>query len=209
MRLAILVALAGLAAAGCGDARESDAAPARSGTGMSPEAYDSWRRPEAIVAALELAPGQVVADVGAGDGYLTARLAEAVGARGRVTATDVDPRALSALSALAQRTAARSPGAAPIDVRRVAADDPGLEPDRYDRVLLAQVDHLLADRAGYLRRLRAALAPGGRVAVSNRLQHRDRLLRAAAAAGYTVAGDADLPGQFLVVLAPPPPEDRR
>jgi predicted methyltransferase len=205
------LALAWLAVAGCGDRRESAAArgldreppPAR---GMSPEAYDRWRRPERIIAALDLAPGQAVADVGAGTGYLTLRLADAVGPRGRVTATDIDEHALAELG---ERARGARPGAAPIEARRVAPDDPGLETGAYDRILLAQVDHLLPDRVTYLRRLRAALAPGGRIAVSNRLQHRDGLLRAAASAGYTVARDAaDLPGQFLVLLLPEPEAHR-
>jgi predicted methyltransferase len=179
----------------CDDPARS--APRRA-SGLSAEDYDSWRQPERIVAALDLAPGQVVADVGAGRGYFTPRLAEAVGPAGRVTATDIDEHALGALAELARRTRG-----APIEVRRVKAGDPGLEPGAYHRVLLAQVDHLLADRVDYLRRLRAALAPGGRVAISNRVQHRAGLLRALAAAGYAIERDVtDLPGQFVVVLAP-------
>jgi tRNA A58 N-methylase Trm61 len=165
---------------------------------MSPEDYDRWRQPERIVAALDLAPGQSVADVGAGSGYFTQRLADAVGAAGRVTATDIDERALAALRELARRTRG-----APIEVRRVDPDHPGLEAGAYHRVLLAQVDHLLDDRVAYLRRLRAALAPGGRVVIANRVQHRAGLLRAAPAAGYAIERDVtDLPGQFVVVLAP-------
>ena len=164
---------------------------------MSAEEYDRWRQPERVIAALDLAAGQRVADVGAGSGYFTLHLARAVGPRGRVTATDIDERAVSALRALD-----RPAGAAPIEVRQVAPDDPGLERGAYDRILLAQVDHYLADRVDYLRRLRAMLSAGGRVAVSNRVQHRSGLLRDAAAAGYAVVGDLDLPGQFAVLLAP-------
>jgi len=184
--------------AGCGDSRESAAArdPARDGAAMSPAAYDRWRQPDRVVAAIEVSAGQRVADVGAGRGYFTLRLARAVGPRGRVTATDIDERALAALRGLVV------PEGAPIEVRRVEAADPGLEAGAYDRVLLAQVDHYLDDRVDYLHRLRGALAPGGRIAVSNRVQHRAGLLRDAAAAGYTVVGDHDLPGQFIVLLAP-------
>jgi cyclopropane fatty-acyl-phospholipid synthase-like methyltransferase len=168
---------------------------------MSPDDYDAWRQPERVVSWLRLEPGQSVADVGAGRGYFTLRLADAVGARGRVTATDVDAKALAELS----RVAAARPARAPIEIRRVAADEPGLEPRAYDRILLAQVDHLLADRVDYLRRLRDALAPGGRVAISNRIQHRAGLLRAAAEAGYTIVADVtDLPAQYLVLLSPDP-----
>jgi predicted methyltransferase len=184
----------------------AEAAKAPRAGGMTQERYDRWRQPERIIAALELAEGQVVADVGAGSGYFTPRLAEAVGPRGRVVATDIDPRALSALSTLAEEAAGLvEPKRAPVEVRRVTPDDPGLEPGRYDRILIAQVDHLLADRAEYLRRLRPALAPGGRVAVANRIQHRAGLLRAATDAGYSIASEVtDLPGQYLVLLVPRP-----
>lgn len=166
---------------------------------MSAADYDAWRQPDALVAALGLAPGDTVADVGAGRGYLTGRLAAAVGPGGRVVATEIDPDAVDALARLP-----RAAGAARVEVRRVAAGAPGLEAGRYDLILLAEVDHYLADRAGYLRQLAGALAPGGRIAVSNRLQHRAALLAAADAAGLALADDRsrELPGQFLVLLAP-------
>jgi cyclopropane fatty-acyl-phospholipid synthase-like methyltransferase len=166
---------------------------------MSAAEYDRWRQPERVIAALGLAPGMHVADVGAGAGYLTLRLARAVSPGGRVTATDIDPAALAELA----RRAGAAGGRAPIEVRQVAPDDPGLEAGSYDRVLLAEVDQLLPDRAAYLDRLRAALAPGGRVAVENRIDRRAALMDAAARAGYAVDKDVtDLPGQFLVLLAP-------
>jgi predicted methyltransferase len=172
-------------------------APAATPAAMAAAAYDDWRRPEALVAALELEPGQRVADVGAGDGYLTWRLAAAVGPGGRVTATDVDPRALVRLATDARRTAT-------VDVRAAPPERSGLEAGSYHRIVLAQVDHLLPDRAGYLRELAGALAPGGRIAVSNRLQHRAALESAAAAAGLSARASAvDLPGQFLLFLERP------
>ena len=188
--------------------KETADRPARNPAGMSPEAYDRWRQPGRVLAALELAPGQRVADVGAGTGYFTAGLAEAVGPRGRVVATDVDPPALAALGGLARRAAARpAPGVAPVEVRRVEPADPGLEPGTYDRILLSQVDHLVPDRVDYLRRLARALAAGGRLVVVNRRQHRAGLLRDAAAAGLAVARDVtDLPGQTLVILTPGQPD---
>lgn len=196
---ALVVALAASCAGACQG--EPDAAPAPAARAMSAADYDAWRRPEVLVALLRLRAGDTVADVGAGRGYLTGRLAAAVGPGGRVVATDVDA---APLAELARRP--RSPGAAPIETRQVAADRPGLENGRYDLVLLAEVDHYLADRAGYLRRLTAALSPRGRIAVSNRLQHRAALLAAARAADLAVEAEhtAELPGQFLVLLAPAP-----
>jgi predicted methyltransferase len=155
---------------------------------------DRFRQPDRVVAALGLRAGQRVADVGAGQGYLTFRLADAVGPAGRVVATDIDDAALAVVRAQAR---------ANVIARRVAADDPGLEPAAYDLVLLSEVDHYLPDRALYLRKLRAALAPGGRIAVTNRRAFRAPLLEAAARAGYAIAGEVtDLPVHFLVFLRP-------
>lgn len=148
------------------------------------------------MAALQLKPGQHVADVGAGRGYLTGRLSAAVGPSGTVVATDVDPAALAAL---------RAHAAGNVTTRLVAAADPGLEPSAFDVILLAEVDHLLGDRADYLRRLRVALAPGGRIAVTNRMVYRAALVDAAGRAGLTVERETTgLPGHSLIFLGANP-----
>jgi predicted methyltransferase len=177
--------------------REAPPAPPPATARVSSADYDRWRRPDLLLAALELGLGQRVADVGAGRGYLTHRLAAAVGPAGRVVATDVDAAALAAIGP-------DRAGSAPIERRVVEPRDPGLEPGRYHRVLLAQVDHLLADRVAFLTAVRRALVPGGRVLVSNRLPHRAGLLAAVEPAGFRVVAERDLPGQFAVVLAAGP-----
>jgi predicted methyltransferase len=160
-------------------------------------AYDRYRRPEVLVAALGLHPGEVVADVGAGRGYLTHRLAAAVGERGRVVATDIDADALAHIGRA-------QPGEAPIEVRRVAPDDPGLERGHYDLILLSQVDHLLADRTDYLVRLARALDGHGRIAVTNRRLYRAPLVAAARKAGLPIVDERnDLVTHFLVLLEAP------
>jgi predicted methyltransferase len=189
------IGLAICAALAACDRPHRAAAPARA---MSAADYDQWRRPDALIATLALRPGDTVADIGAGTGYLTGRLAAAVGPRGRVVATDVDP---APLARIAGRP--RTAGEASIETRVVRRDDAGLEPGLYHLVLMAQVDHLVPDRVAYLSRLRAALAPAGRLAVSNRLSHRAGLLRDAGAAGYRVASEStELPGQFVAILVP-------
>jgi ubiquinone/menaquinone biosynthesis C-methylase UbiE len=157
-------------------------------------AYDHYRRPDLLISALGIQPGARLADVGAGQGYLTHRLARAAGRKGCVVATDVDAGALAHI--------ARSAGGeAPVETRVVQADDPGLEAGEYDLILLAQVDHLLGDRASYLDRLARALKPGGRIAITNRRLYRAPLVEAAGHARFAVAGEYDgLPSHFLVFL---------
>jgi len=146
---------------------------------------------------LRLQPGRVVADVGAGSGLLTVHLARAVSPGGRVVATDIDGAALSSLGA---RVAAA--GLEPlVESRQVKPTDPGLEPGRYDAILLAQVDQYLEDRVAWLAAARPALARGGRLVIANRLHHRSAALAAAQAAGLTLVEESrDIPGQFVAVF---------
>jgi predicted methyltransferase len=159
-------------------------------------AFDRYRRPDELVAALSLRAGDAVADVGAGRGYLTHRLAAAVGPAGRVTATDIDFAAL-------QQIGAAKGGEAPIEIRKVTPQEPSLEAGGYDLILLSEVDHLLGDRADYLRRLKPALKPGGRIAVCNRRLYRAPLVQAASQAGLALRDEYDkLPAHFLLFLSP-------
>lgn len=121
-------------------------------------ARDAWQRPDEVLQHLALAPGHIVADVGAGTGYFVERLARAVGPTGRVLALDVEPNMVSHL-----RERARARGLDNVIARRVAADDPGLEAQSVDRVLIVNTWHHIAERAAYARRLAHALTPGGQV----------------------------------------------
>ncbi len=162
-------------------------------------AYENWRRPDVLVRETGLRPGMQVADVGAGGGFLEPHLAAAIQPGGRLVATDIDA---AALDRLRERAAAAG---IEVDVRLVAADAPGLEPGAYDRVLLAEVDHLLRDPAAYLRALAGALAPGGRIAIANRIDRRAGALAAARAAGLRIVHQSRaIPSQFIILLEPTP-----
>ena len=114
--------------------------------------------PSKAVAALGLRPGQAVADIGAGSGYYTMLLSAAVGPRGRVYATDIQP----AMLALIQKK---------IDARRatnvelvVGTPTESKLPDAsVDLALMVDVYHELAEPQVFLRSLKRALKPDGRL----------------------------------------------
>ena len=121
---------------------------------------DEWQQPDRVVAALELAPGLIVADIGAGTGYFEKRLSAAVGESGRVIAIDLEADMVRYLRERAQRE-----GTANVEARLGAADDPKLAAASVDRILIVDTWHHIADRVAYAKKLAAALKPGGAVFV--------------------------------------------
>ncbi len=120
---------------------------------------DSWQRPADVVEALELQPGDRVADLGAGEGYFVPHLSEAVGAEGRVYAVDVDDEVVEAL---AQRF---PPESTNVETVLAKLEDPMLPDGSLDLVLIVNTYHHIEDRPAYFRKLKRDLRPGGRVAV--------------------------------------------
>jgi precorrin-6B methylase 2 len=115
--------------------------------------------PQEVIAALALAPGQVVADIGAGSGYFTWRLARAVGPAGRVYAVDIQPEMLDRLKAnLANR------GVSNVLMVLGGEQDPKLPRASVDLALMVDVYHEFAWPHEMLTAICAALKPGGRVA---------------------------------------------
>ena len=151
-------------------------------------------KPARLIEKLALSPSDVVADLGAGPGFLTLPLARVV-SRGRVIATDVNRSSLSVLA----RRAARS-GLTNVETRFVEATTPGLAPQSIDLALLCQLDHALADRVTYFQSLVPSLKPGGRVAIVNYRRYRDLNLAAAQAAGLVPVAEWNPSAAFVAMV---------
>lgn len=115
-------------------------------------------QPDKVVASLALTAGMTVADIGAGSGYLTVRLARAVGATGTVYATDVQPEMLALLG-----TRIADEGLANVRPVLVTGSDSGLPAGSLDLALLVDVYHELAAPDAVMAGVRRALRPGGRL----------------------------------------------
>jgi ubiquinone/menaquinone biosynthesis C-methylase UbiE len=121
-------------------------------------ARDVWQMPDRVIAALKMSPGTSVADIGAGTGYFTVRLAKAV-PRGIVYAVDVEPSML-------EHIRKRAVGEHLQNVVTVQAS--GVSPNvpkPVDIVIVVDTYHHLPNRPAYFRELTKSLAPGGRVAI--------------------------------------------
>jgi ubiquinone/menaquinone biosynthesis C-methylase UbiE len=134
-----------------------------------PTSREVWQRPDDIVAALALTAGSQVADVGAGDGFFTLRLARAVGPEGRVLAVDIDQKMLELLKQLAEKEKLSN-----VDVIRGEPDDPRLPSGSLDAVLIVNAYHEMTQHATILEHIRKALRPNGRLVILEQITDRLR-----------------------------------
>jgi ubiquinone/menaquinone biosynthesis C-methylase UbiE len=119
---------------------------------------DAWQKPDAVIRELRLAPDDVVADLGAGTGYFSVRLARAV-PKGRVLAIDNEQSMLDFT-----RKRAEQAGVKNVETLLATESDPKL-PAGVNVVLIVDTYHHLTDRVAYFERVRPKLADGGRVVV--------------------------------------------
>jgi SAM-dependent methyltransferase len=171
---------------------------------------DAWQRPDLVISSLALAPDARVADLGAGTGYFSVRLARAV-PLGRVWAVDAEPTMVRWVLDRARREQIANLTAA------MAAPDDALLPEPVDLVLVVDTYHHLDARAAYFARLRGSLRPRGRVAIVDYrvdapegppvgMRLAPEAVRAEMeAAGYALAGSLDtLPRQYVLIFRAAP-----
>ncbi|HUS28043.1 MAG TPA: class I SAM-dependent methyltransferase [Kofleriaceae bacterium] len=132
-------------------------------------ARDAWQQPDRVVAALELTPGMIVADIGAGTGYFEARLSKAVGDGGKVIAVDIEADMVRYLRERATRE-----GTANVEARQATPEGPPLAAASIDRILIVDTWHHIPDREAYAKKLAVALKPGGAVFVVDFTQETDK-----------------------------------
>lgn len=171
---------------------------------------DSWQKPEQVVAALNLAPGAKVADIGAATGYFPVRLAKAV-PQGHVYGVDIES---SMVEYLTKRAGAE--GLTNLTAVLGAVDDAKI-PEAVDLILMVDTYHHIDERPAYFAKLAASLRPGGRIAIIDFRKGSAKgpadsekvaagtVLKELGEAGYQPVGAFDfLPEQFFLVFGRAP-----
>ena len=169
-------------------------------------ARDAWQKPHEVIRALRLRPDALVADIGAGTGYFSARLARML-PKGKVYAVDVEPDMVRYLGERAEREGLKN--LRPI---RASQSETNL-PEPVDLALLVDVYHHIDDRVRYFENLKNSLKADGRVAIIDfRMDSADGPPRAArippeqvkremASAGYALVEEPGfLPNQYFLVF---------
>ena len=144
---------------------QRDVAPIVGDTFSTEDARDRVGEAEEVMELAGVTPGMSVADVGAGEGYYTVRLAKVVGGRGRVLAEDIVPAVRDELGDRVQRERLDN-----VAVKLGAANDPMLPANSFDRIFLVHMYHEVEQPYAFLWHLREAVKPGGLIVVvdSNR-----------------------------------------
>lgn len=208
---AIVLLVASFAGA---DAAEEAAKPEKAAKLFSPSRIekilespqrDQWQQPDRVIGTLAPEKGAVVADIGAGSGYFSFRLAEAVGPKGKIFAVDIQDEMLDYIRQKASRT-----GASNVIPVKATATDPHLPAACCDLILLVNTYHELTEPVALMKNLRKALKPGGTVAIINWNRHGrratilpDTIIADLKLAGFTLSATHDfLERQFFLVFNP-------
>jgi arsenite methyltransferase len=121
---------------------------------------DSWQQPDKVIAALNLHPGEIIADLGSGGGYFTFKLAKAVAPSGKVYAVDVDKDMIELISKRLKEESGNN-----VETILATPTDPRLPQTGVDLIFTVNTYHHIADRSAYFANARKYLRPGGRIAI--------------------------------------------
>lgn len=137
-----------------------DVAPIVGGAFSTEDARDRLGEAEEVMQLAGMKSGMSVADVGAGEGYYTVRLARVVGPKGRVLAEDIQPEVRDELSDRIQRERLDN-----VAVKLGTPDNPMLPPSSFDRVFLVHMYHEVTSPYAFLWHMREGVKPNGLVIV--------------------------------------------
>lgn len=143
----------------------------RSAQGPTEGMRESWQRVPDIFDAMGVVPGAVVADVGAGGGFFTTRLARAVGDGGKVYAVDISSGALDRL-----RRQLDNEQISNVDTILSTPDDPRLPEGVIDAALIVNAYHEMTEHQAMLDAIRRALKPTGRLVILDSITEAQRAL---------------------------------
>ncbi len=174
IKVGFATALAGLLATACTQTPQADkdiastafpkavrpVSPITSSRWSTEEARDKVSESQVVMDLAGVQPGMSVADIGAGEGYYTVRLAARVGAKGRVLAQDIVPEVRDKLGARVYRDRLDN-----VSVKLGAAQDPMLPVNSFDRVFMIHMYHEISAPYEFLWRLRPSLRAGGSVVI--------------------------------------------
>jgi SAM-dependent methyltransferase len=217
-RRGFLLALCLAAAPGCARAQAKHPVTGREIAGVMGMGGAEWlvrperemeESPEKALDALSIPKGAAVADIGAGVGYFTWRLAERVGPSGKVYANDIQPRMLERLKRNVAERGWRN-----VETVLGTEDDPKLPANAIDLILLVDVYHEFSQPQRMLARMRESLKPDGRLvlleyrkedpSVPIRFEHKMSVAEARAeveAEGFRLEKNLDpLPRQHILVF---------
>jgi ubiquinone/menaquinone biosynthesis C-methylase UbiE len=172
---------------------------------------DAYQKPHEVLAALNLKPGEVIADIGAGSGYFSFRLGHHVGANGKVYAVDVSPDMIRHLNRRSRELKANN-------VVSILAepDDPLLPEQSVNRFFICDVWHHVENHTKYLALMKKMLKPGGEIVMIDfhkkelpfgpPLQMkiaREDLIKQMESSGFRLSKEHSfLPYQYFLIFAP-------
>lgn len=176
-------------------------------------ARDAYQKPDEVVRALALKPGETVADIGSGSGYFTLRFAAAVGDGGRVYGVDIDPEMIRHLN-----RRVRDAGVRNVQTVLSDPDDPLLSNGSIDRFVIVDTWHHIETQTEYLALMKKMLKPGGQVVMIDFQKRelpvgppldmkiaREDLVRQMETNGFRLAREHTfLPYQYFLVFAAAP-----
>ena len=172
---------------------------------------DAYQKPYEVLTALAIEPGEVIADIGAGSGYFTFRLAHRVGDKGRVYAVDISPDMIRHLNRRIRELKAMN-----VTTILADADDPLLADASMDRFFFSDSWHHIENQSKYLSLIKKMLKPGGEIImidfhkkelpVGPPMQMkiaREDLIRQMESNGFRLTKEHTfLPYQYFLVFAP-------